>query len=135
MGFDKSLMPTVSDMGRKSRRFICMRCEKACNDYRAGYKKTFEDGVKLETENIDLCNKCYKKTESEYRQTEFIKDKLGKGDIKEEDLKRISEDPNFKRELYEGKDGIVNKKGKAKAFKENLIKERLKAQKEGKKDV
>ena len=112
-----------------------MRCEKKSNDYRAGYTKTFEDGVKLETENIDLCNKCFKKTQSEYRQTEFIKDKLGKGEIKEEDLKRIIDEPNFKRELYEGEGGIVHKKGGAKAYKEKLIADRLKAQKEAKKDV
>jgi hypothetical protein len=131
--FDKSLMPSVNTMGRTPRRFKCMRCEKMTVDYLAGYKKEFEDGVKLETENIDLCNKCFKKTQSEHRQTEFIKDALGKGELKDEDLIKLQEDKNFKRKFYESKEGIINKSGHAKRFKENLIKELKDKSKEDKK--
>jgi hypothetical protein len=126
MGFDKTLMPSINTMGRIPRTFICMRCNKKSVDHTAGYKEELKDGTKLETENVDLCNKCFKLTQSEYRQTEFIKDKLGKGELKDEDLHKIQDSPNFKRELYESSEGLINKKGHAKKFKEDLIKSLLK---------
>ena len=133
MTFDKSLMPSQNAMGRLPRFYICMRCEKKSCDYRSGYTEELEDGTKLETENVDLCNKCFKKTQSEYRQTEFIQDKLGKGEITDEDLHLIQDSPNFKRELYESSEGLINKKGHAKKYKENLIKELKAKSKEDKK--
>jgi hypothetical protein len=122
MTFDKSLMPSQNAMGRIPRSYICMRCEKKSVDFRSGYSEVLKDGTKLETENVDLCNKCFKKTQSEYRQTEYIKDKLGKGELKDEDLHKIQDSPSFKRELYESSEGLINKKGHAKKYKADLIK-------------
>ena len=85
---------------RSIRRYKCKRCNKNTTDYLANARGVFDDGVKWEQENIDLCDKCFKITRKEVSQTEQISEMIALKIVKDEDLTKFQEDKKFKQEKF-----------------------------------
>ena len=87
---------------RGVRYFDCKRCGKRTHDQWANAPYFSEKHqIMIHQENLDLCKKCFKKTRKEQSQTMAVKEAMEKGLLKEDDLSKIQDDPNFKAQLFE----------------------------------
>jgi hypothetical protein len=92
------------------RHFICKRCEKPSKDLQGGFTQHSEKhDVDLVYENIDLCPKCFKKTNKEEKNLSHITEAINRGLIEQTDvtsLKRFQTDMPFRKLILE-KCGII----------------------------
>lgn len=87
------------------RKFICKRCDKPSKDLQGGFTQhSTKHDIDLIYENIDLCDKCFKKTRQEEKNLSFLQEGIEKGLIDKDDietLKRFQTDIYFRRAILE----------------------------------
>ena len=96
------------------RKFTCVRCGKKTQDKQGGFSQySQKHETDLIYENIDLCDKCFKKTTKEERSVKMLEGLVEQGILSRdniEELKLFQTDPQFKREcLIKG--GFIKTKG------------------------
>jgi hypothetical protein len=95
---------------RSLRKFTCKRCGKPSKDLQGGFT-TFnkKHNVELMYENIDLCDKCFKKTTREEKNLKYLQEAISQNIIDKDDvatLKRFQVDMPFRRDILE-KIGVI----------------------------
>lgn len=104
------------------RRFTCEKCGKKTfdDDVKLGAmnKLAQEHGVKIETEFIDLCEKCFRQEVKNYAQTSVISKGIADKKITEDDLIQLSQNPKYKNVIFKK---LENKKGHMKEKRKLLI--------------
>jgi hypothetical protein len=96
------------------RKFVCKRCGKKATDKQGDFSHySQKHETTLFYENIDLCDKCFKKTTKEERSVKMLEGLVEQNILSRDDiegLKRFQKDPQFKREcLIKG--GFIKTKG------------------------
>ena len=92
------------------RKFICKRCGKKSTDKKGGFSIHSEKhNVDLIYENIDLCDRCFKKTTREEKNLKYLQEAITRGLINQNDiptLKKFQTNLCFRKEILE-KIGVI----------------------------
>ena len=87
------------------RKFVCKRCGKNATDLQGGFTQySQKHETDLIYENVDLCKKCFKKTQQESKNLAILQEAIVQGIFKETDLdhiKRFQTDIYFRRAVTE----------------------------------
>jgi len=100
----------MDGFSRTKRHFVCKRCGKKATDLQGGdriYSKKHD--CIIESENVDLCNRCFKLTRKEEKNVQFLQMAIQEGVLDKDDVeafKKFQTDKVFKKEILE-KCGII----------------------------